>query len=541
MIDTFVTQRFRLHWLSAGGLALMLAACGGDDNAGATSASAPGDAAGATVQQAQLEAGSAEYNGAPDAVNEKAGPVLTRSLAQGEGDRPTPRVIVLPELTAAEAPPQAQDEPGKSLQIGVGRDIPQTADAKAMAGLLSWSTAANGSRRAAISVRSPGAAALRFGLLVEQLPQQAVLRVYAPGAEQAREVAGKEVLNTIQSNLDAGDSGVQQAHTYWLPSVEGDQTVLEIELPAGVGPASLKVSLPRVSHRYTSESILRKMWFGEGKAGSCNVNVMCNSNAKNDSTRRAIGWMTFVADDAATHGCSGTLLNTTEDNDSPKKEWKPYFLSANHCIPNQSVANTVEVTWDYRTVSCNDSSLSPVFNGQFEHLGRDKDGRLVVGQLKVAQGGAELKYTSKNTDTSFMLLNSKLPAGLLFAGWNARAQPSTRFDVHSFHQPKGDTEKYSAGTIISYMSCQFSWCKQFSLPKNHLSGIGYPFYEVIWGKGVTEPGSSGGPLFSSNSKQVIGQLWGGFSSCSNPNGSDKFGRFDIAYKEGNLAKWLDPQ
>jgi hypothetical protein len=243
MIDV-LTQRLRLHWLSAGGLALALAACGGGD--GATGASAAGDAARATVQQVQLEVGPLENKGAPVAANEDSGPVLTRSLAQAVDDRPPPRVIVLPELTAAEMPPQTESDP---LQIGVGRPVPQAADAKAMADLLSWSTAADGSRRAAISVRSPGAAALRLGLRVEQLPQSAMLRVYAPGAAQTEEITGAEVLRTIQTNLDASDSSMD-AHTYWLPSVEGDQAVLEIDLPAGVDPASLKVSLPRISHRW---------------------------------------------------------------------------------------------------------------------------------------------------------------------------------------------------------------------------------------------------------------------------------------------------
>jgi hypothetical protein len=116
-----LTKHLRLHGLSADGLALVT--CGEDDSAGCvTSAHAPGAAAGATVRQAPLEVGPLKNNGAPDAANAHAHPVQTKSPAQDVDDL---------------APPQTLSEAGTPLQIGVGRAIPQAADIKAMAGLLS--------------------------------------------------------------------------------------------------------------------------------------------------------------------------------------------------------------------------------------------------------------------------------------------------------------------------------------------------------------------------------------------------------------------
>jgi hypothetical protein len=423
-------------------------------------------------------------------------------------------------------PPQTPSEP---LQIGVGRAVPQAADAKAMAGLLSWSAAANGSRRAAISVRSPGAAALRFGLLVEQLPQSALLRVYAPGAAQAEEVTGTEVLSALQRLLNAGESG-EQAHTYWLPSVEGDQAVLEIELPAGVDPMSLRVSLPGISHRYASEDLRRRMYHGE--AASCHVNAMC-SVAKDSSNVKAVAWMTFRKSDGKWYGCSGTLLN------DKKSDYIPYILTANHCIPDKTVASTVEVAWNYHTVSCKDSTIDPTSTSQ--------------------TGGAEWLYSSGVNDGSFIRLNFQPPRGLTYAGWDART-PNTlpsNMEVYSLHYPKGDTQKYSSGMVDQYASyVNFALCPlltKFCDDKTSFEPLSkYPFYYVRWSEGSTEEGSSGGPLFSSNG-QVIGAAYStllpsvdGGERCIGPNHDQPnkglrvlFSRFDLVYQDGQLWKWLN--
>src|SRR5258706_9651696 len=53
---------------------------------------------------------------------------------------------------------------------------------------------------------------------------------------------------------------------------------------------------------------------------------------------------------------------------------------------------------------------------------------------------------------------------------------------------------------------------------------------------MTEAGSRGSPLLNAN-KEIIGQLYGGASSCNNPSGIDLFGRFDLTYD--TIWPWLD--
>jgi hypothetical protein len=497
-----LTQRWPLHGLSVGGLTLALAACGGGgDSTGTTSASAN---APATVQQAQMEIGSLVNSNTPDTS------LQIRSLSQSASDRVPPHVIALPELVAAKAASQSQAGPGQPVQIGVVRAVSQAADAKATAGLLSWSTSANGSRRAAISVQSPGAAGLRLGLLVEQLPPGAVLRVYAPGTAQATEVTAAEVLRAIQLNLDAGASGTE-AHTYWLPTVDGAEAALEIELPAGTDPASLKVSLPQVAHRNVSDGMLLEKSLAPPQnipAASCNVDVMCSA-AKDDLRTRAVAWIAFMTS-TGQYWCSGTLLNNT------KQDYKPYFLTASHCISKQSEAGELEIMWNDRSASCNSSQAD---------------------STRVKQSGsAQLLYSSNRTDTSLMLLNFKPPAGVVLSGWNATPPAGVGANVFSLHFPWVNLEKYSSGVVSGfYSSCptEYDCGTPVSEASNNL------FYAVRWSQGITENGSSGGALFSSSKGQLIGQLFGGYSSCTNPSGPDIFGRFDLPFKDG-MWKWLSP-
>jgi hypothetical protein len=68
-----------------------------------------------------------------------------------------------------------------------------------------------------------------------------------------------------------------------------------------------------------------------------------------------------------------------------------------------------------------------------------------------------------------------------------------------------------------------------------------------WEIGVTEPGSSGSPLFDQNGK-IIGQLYAGVAGCSGTvdnNGWDVYGRFAVSWvgngsSSSRLSDWLDP-
>ena len=479
----------------AGALALALIACGGGDGTHAATAVKSSPALADVLQMDGMQSSSPG-----DTLQ-----VQIKSKARGANAAVIPHVIALAALDDPKDMVLQAPAPGQPLQIGIARDVVEAADVVGTAGLLNWSRSPDGGQRAAVMVQSPGAAALRLGLRVQQLPLGTQLRVYAPGAEQVIEIAGAEVLRTLQANLDAGATGTA-AYTYWLPTVDGAQAVLEIELGAGVPASHLKVSLPQVSHFKAHPAEAEAMVKALGDSAACNVDVMCTSG--NDSLRQGVARMVY-SKGGKSYLCTGTLLN------NKAQDGTPYFLSANHCISEQAVASSLETWWDYRASTCN--SGTPFRDYQ----------RL--------QGGAQLLYASSATDTSFMRLNAT-PAKAYFAGWDATAPQALNANVFGIHHPRGDLQKYSAGAVVAFASCStLNSSGGFSCTLGPVGSSSY--YRVGWLQGITEGGSSGSAIFN-GSKQVVGQLYGGSSSCTG-SGSDAYGRFDLAYATA-LKTWLNP-
>ena len=68
-----------------------------------------------------------------------------------------------------------------------------------------------------------------------------------------------------------------------------------------------------------------------------------------------------------------------------------------------------------------------------------------------------------------------------------------------------------------------------------------------WDSGVTEPGSSGSPLYNKH-HQFVGQLFGGpsFCGCNDTDKNDYFGKFSTSWNadtaiHAQAKHWLDPQ
>jgi hypothetical protein len=224
-----------------------------------------------------------------------------------------------------------------------------------------------------------------------------------------------------------------------------------------------------------------------------------------------------------------------------KNDFKPYFLSARHCISRQSEADSLEIQWNYLAISCDNSKQRDSTSYPYS-------------------GGAELLYQNEKTDTAFLFLkNFKLRDGggsPRFAYWDAT--PQNLGGVYSFHYPAGDMEKYSSGSLELFTTNELQCLKDGTCTPSKKStnpDDSLPYYMVKWDIGSTEGGSSGGPLFS-NRGYLIGQLRGGVpnqATCDindsrrpNQNMKSYFGRFDLAYKEKDeygrsLSTWLDPK
>ncbi|CAH1904972.1 Flg_new_2 domain-containing protein [Candidatus Nitrotoga sp. HW29] len=400
--------------------------------------------------------------------------------------------------------------PGTPRKIGFGREIPQLNSLADTATKLEWQNTLQGGKIAAISITSPQATGIRMGILVHRMLAEATFRFYSQGSKVSYEIAGKEIMETIQRNLNAGDSS-DAARTYWSPYIEGEEMTLEIELPLGINPNTLEIAIPSVSHFFFS--ILRASP-GEkiskiGQAASCEIDVSCYSewSPESKSTAKII----FV-NSGSSYLCSGTLLNDAASSGTP------YFLSANHCITNQTIASTLQTYWFYRSTACNNGMLNPEF--------------------QIRTGGATLLYGNQITDTSFMQLNNLPPAGAIYAGWSANT-PELYTHVVGIHHPQGDLQKISFGLLQSFQDCTATDPITETYQCKFADKDNGKFLDVDYTSGISEGGSSGAGLFETinSAHYLIGQLRGGNPSCFG-SGTDEYGRFDIAYRDA-LYKWLN--
>ncbi|RZJ54366.1 MAG: endoproteinase ArgC [Acidovorax sp.] len=415
------------------------------------------------------------------------------------------RVSLGPVASAsAIQPPKVRALGASEPQIGVARDLPALAKVADLSAQLRWTDTGRGTRAAAFSVSSEGAKGVRLGILVRGLPADAVLRFYAQAGGDALQVTGAQVLAAIERNLQAGTPD-EAAHTYWSPDFGGAETTVEIEIPATAATASVKLAVPRLSHYVVSPEEAQVQSMAKiGEAGSCEVDAMCKPEVLSES--RSVVRMLFVRD-GNTYLCSGTLLNDAKSSQTP------YLLSANHCISSQAEASSLITDWFYRSSACDSGVIS------------------TSAQRRI--GGATLLHSAAATDTSFMRLNEAPPAGVVYAGSYFGTLDTGRTLV-GVHHPKGDLQKFSSGTMVQYATCSNELCYQSDATEG-------TFLTMSWKQGVTEGGSSGSAVFHTlgDKRYVVGQLYGGASSCQVPGGHDQYGRLDVAYRSA-LKQWLTP-
>ena len=430
-----------------------------------------------------------EYRAEPHVQKQaSAGPKKTKPGLE----RPM-HVVRLPEADAAKLSTLSTGERGH--RVGVPRAVDALAQ-EGMAARLPWQRTDDGRLLSQIAIVSPGAAALRLGLLAKALPPTAVFRFHGGDGREAFEVRGEEILESLADNLEAGNHGAA-AHTYWSPIVDSSTAMMEIELPVGARPQDLQVTVPIVSHLMSSA----RTGFAKSEPG-CSIDAKCHESSWSGEMN-AVARMLFTRD-GATYACTGTLLA------DQARSGTPYFKTAAHCIPTQADASTVATYWFYRSSSC----------------GADSPGR-----FEVRHGGAVLLHVDTSTDSALVRLNAAPPAGAVYVGWIASPAVTLGSAVTGIHHSGSGSQKISFGTLASFGTCVGgSLCRMGAAPDAN-------FYHVSWRSGATLAGASGSALFIDKGRYLIGQLSSGFHSCTPGSGGDFYGRFDTAY-HGGLHKWL---
>jgi len=335
----------------------------------------------------------------------------------------------------------------------------------------------------ALRIKSSGALSLNFGF--ENLRLAPGARLFLYNADRT------EVLGAFTQEY------VNPDYPFATELLNDDEVIVELYEPREVaGLSDFKIF--RVSHGYRP---LPEVGKGFGDSGNCMVNVNCPAGASYQDIKKSV--ICLVS--GGSEFCSAALVNNTAQDGTP------YVLTANHCVGG-SVTNWV-FRFNWEAPGCSNPSSNPASNS------------LTGGQLVASNAGSDfalLKITANNAISTLQSI------GAVYAGWDRSTTPAS--SAICIHHPSGDIKKISltstANTAATYSGAQ---CWQTGL----------------WTTGVTEPGSSGSPLFNPQ-KRIVGQLYGGPSSCTAPANQkyDYYGRFDVSWNGSSpstrLRDWLDP-
>lgn len=423
------------------------------------------------------------------AVATKAAPAPQLRLA-AKAAAPNARLAPVAEAEVETIRRLNRGAEGKRFMIGVNREAQPVEGALPEAADVQW-TAVEGGVAARFSVTSPDALGLRLGIDLRGVPLEAEMVFFGSGSA---ELFGPVRVGSIADRISV----------YWSPPTEGDTQTVEVFVPQGRNAKSAGIRVAQVSHLFTTAaSNFRKRAADIGDSGSCNVDIACVQNPSQNflNTRQSVAKMLFTVG-TGSGLCTGTLLNDTDGATQI-----PWFYTANHCFEAnsapfrtpqqmQQIASTLTTYWFFEAVACNS---------------------LTVPNFVTRTQGATYVYNSQPTDVLFLRLNESPPAGAFFSGYST--QPlSAGATGTGIHHPQGDLKKVSQSNVLN-----------FSTP--YQGAQSQAFTEVRWFSGTTEGGSSGSGLWSNAGGEYFfrGGLWGGSALCSNPQGTDNYSRFDLAY------------
>jgi Trypsin-like peptidase domain/Fibronectin type III domain len=277
------------------------------------------------------------------------------------------------------------------------------------------------------------------------------------------------------------DKGPWGSGEFWSGTVDGDTAVIEFYKRTDENGQGFEIF--EISHILAE--LDWRLRSNEPDVLNCEVDESCYGGPEKNAVAR------IVFNDNGVYVCTGTLLNDVAQDSTP------YFLTANHCVNSQAVAQTVEAYWFYQTTSCNSGVLR-----SWVH----------------SPPGANLLATQGSNDFSFMRLQNNAPGGAFFSGWTSVAQPIGT-SVFGLHHP----DVYIPPSIPSYLRRSTG-----SITNTNESCLGLVNgYEIGWTSGTSEPGSSGSGLWNSNG-YLVGVLSCGPAppTCNSPWASySKFANF----------------
>ncbi len=275
-----------------------------------------------------------------------------------------------------------------------------------------------------------------------------------------------------------------QHRQFAIQPVAGDALTIEYVEPKTGPRGGFRVA--QVIHAY--RNLFGPEKDGDEKAsGDCNIDVNCPDGDTWQVEKRAVARLLLGGS-----LCTGALINNTSH------DGKQYFLTANHCF-NGKPQNWV-FQFNFEAATCGETT----------------------GSLSDSAFGSILRARSSGSDFCLVEIKEPIPLSyeVFYAGWDRSGGGNT--GATGIHHPFGDVKKI---------------CHDNDAQTKVVWGAAETWKIADWESGVTEPGSSGSPLFDQNHR-VIGQLFGGEAACGFVF-NDYYGRLDSSWSKG-LGSLLDP-
>lgn len=239
-------------------------------------------------------------------------PTLPRRVPDYLRSATLPEPVRLARLAADEARIRKR---GPLTSTGVRRFVADALTRRAKTASL-----ADGRTVPSVSITSPGAKRVRIHFRDFDAGDGEVW-VYAPGSETApAPYTGKGIF---------GDG------EFWSASVEGDTAIVASVGSSRSSPAHVPFAVDAISHQWLDPTPMTTAAASSDPAAPCNLDVTCYPSYQ--SVSLGVAMYEFVSSqDGGMYVCSGSLVNTHSGS------FKPYFLTAHHCIGSTGDARTIE-------------------------------------------------------------------------------------------------------------------------------------------------------------------------------------------------------
>lgn len=359
-----------------------------------------------------------------------------------------------------------------------------------------WETLPDGSRIWRLGIVSDGA--LSMNLLLENFHIPAGASLYLFDDEKTNRVGAY----TARNNREDGLLGTELMH--------GDHMIVEYYEPANVAGQG-RFMIESVVHGYRGlAEIQNELTRALNSSGACNIDVNCTLGDLWKNQIRSVAMIVVNGNGI----CTGALINNTCNDGTP------YFLTANHCLGGSTGNWAFRFNWEVAagdpTLSCATTTNTASSYNLAAAYDQSANGATVLA----SSGSSDFALLEINN----MDVNDAIDWGAFYAGWDNSNVQSAVSEVFGIHHPSGDVKKIchasdnGAADNISFANV----------------GGAAVWYMDFWEDGVTEPGSSGSPLFDQNGR-IIGQLFGGAAACNGTNNNgqyDFYGRFGTSWGLG---------